>query len=406
MQMTLMLAFGIIVTLQAFGDILSARTNGKLPSIFVAALLFLFGFWTVIPTEIITKVGGQEVRTTLTAVCGISGPLFGLLLTLLVTNMGSLMSIKELSQQWRTIFIGLAGIAGVMVFAYFVSGALFGKEYGLVVAPPLAGGLAAMHIMSSAASEIGRNDLAIIAALVFSIQGLLGYPIMTYSLRWQSKHVLAGYRDGKIELRDNNHDEEQSHRFKVIPPLPPKYQTPTVLIAKVAVVAWLSELLSRATGGVIHTYVMCLLLGIVATEIGFLDKKVFSKADTMGLLMVLLMGFVFGGLASATPEKLMEVALPLAGTMLIGIAGIVAFGIIAGKLFGETWMMSTAIVINCLCGFPPNYILTVEAARNMAASEKEYNVLMQEMLPKVLVGGFVTVTISSVVVANFFAKLL
>ncbi len=122
--------------------------------------------------------------------------------------------------------------------------------------------------------------------------------------------------------------------------------------------------------------------------------------------MVLLMGFVFGGLASATPAKLMEVAVPLLGTIAIGITGMLVFGIIVGKLFGETWMMSIAIVINCLCGFPPNYILTEEASRSTSSNEDEYNILMQEMLPKVLVGGFATVTVSSVLVANIFSQLL
>lgn len=406
MIITTVFAFAIIVVLQAFGDVVSAKTKGKLPSIFVTAVLFLIGFWTVIPTEIITNVGGERVTTTLLALSGISAPLFGLLLTLLVTNMGSLMSIKELLQQWKTVVIGLSGILGVMIFAYFVSGLIFGREYGLVVAPPLAGGLAAMDIMVTAANEIGRNDLAIISALVFSIQGLLGYPIMTFALRKQSSFILNEYGSGRIKLKKIEDTDKEVSKLKFIPDFPAKYQTPTIMIAKVAVVSVLAETVSRATGGIIHTYVMCLILGILASEIGFLEKKILGKSETMGLLMVLLMGFVFGGLASATPEKLMEVAVPLVGTIVIGITGMLVFGIIVGKLFGETWMMSVAITINCLCGFPPNYILTDEASKSTSSNDDEYNILMQEMLPKVLVGGFATVTVSSVLVANIFSKLL
>lgn len=366
----------------------------------------MVGFWTVIPTEIIKNVGGENVTTTLLALSGISGPLFGLLLTLLVTNMGSLMSIKELGQQWKTIIIGLSGIVGVMIFAYFISGFIFGREYGLVIAPPLSGGLAAMDIMVTAANEIGRTDLAIISALVFSIQGLLGYPIMTFALRKQSSFVLKEYNAGKVKLKKVDKATETVSKLKFIPDFPAKYQTPAIMIAKVAAVSVLAEVVSRATGGIIHTYVMCLILGILASEIGFLEKKILGRSETMGLLMVLLMGFVFGGLASATPAKLIEVAVPLLGTIVIGISGMLMFGIIVGKLFGETWMMSTAIVINCLCGFPPNYILTEEASRSTSSNEDEYNILMQEMLPKVLVGGFATVTVSSVLVANIFSKLL
>lgn len=407
MQMTVVLAFGIIVVLQAFGDIISERTGGRLPSIFVSALLFLIGFWTILPTEIVQNVGGEEIKKTLLEISGISAPLFGIFLTLLVTHMGSLMSIKELAQQWKTIIIGVAGIVGVMVFAYFVSGAIFGKEYGLVAAPPLAGGLAAMDIMVSAANEVGREDLALVSTLVFSLQGLLGYPIMNFALRKESKAILDKYGKGEISLKDTNNESTKSkNRFKIIPPLPKKYQTSTVLIAKVAFVSWLAESLANVTGGVIHTYVMCLILGIVAAEIGFLEKEILSKSETMGLMMVMIMGFVFGGLASATPDKLLEVAAPLLGTMVIGVLGLIILGIIVGKFFGETWMMSTAIVINCLSGFPPNYIITKGAAESMSSNEEEYNVLMQEMLPKVLVGGFVTVTVASVLVANLFAAQL
>ena len=406
MIITTVFAFAIIVALQAFGDVVSAKTNGKFPSIFVTAILFLVGFWTVIPTEIIKNVGGENVTTTLLALSGISGPLFGLLLTLLVTNMGSLMSIKELGQQWKTIIIGLSGIVGVMIFAYFISGFIFGREYGLVIAPPLSGGLAAMDIMVTAANEIGRTDLAIISALVFSIQGLLGYPIMTFALRKQSSFVLKEYNAGKVKLKNVDKATETVSKLKFIPDFPAKYQTPAIMIAKVAAVSVLAEVVSRATGGIIHTYVMCLILGILASEIGFLEKKILGRSETMGLLMILLMGFVFGGLASATPAKLIEVAVPLLGTIVIGISGMLMFGIIVGKLFGETWMMSIAIVINCLCGFPPNYILTEEASKSTSSNEDEYNILMQEMLPKVLVGGFATVTVSSVLVANIFSKLL
>ena len=40
---TTVFAFAIIAVLQAFGDVVSAKTNGKLPSIFVTAILFLIG---------------------------------------------------------------------------------------------------------------------------------------------------------------------------------------------------------------------------------------------------------------------------------------------------------------------------------------------------------------------------
>jgi hypothetical protein len=54
----------------------------------------------------------------------------------------------------------------------------------------------------------------------------------------------------------------------------------------------------------------------------------------------------------------------------------------------------------------PNYILTIEAIKSVAGNEEEYNYTLNEMLPKMLVGGFVTVTITSVIIAGYFVKLL
>jgi hypothetical protein len=119
------------------------------------------------------------------------------------------------------------------------------------------------------------------------------------------------------------------------------------------------------------------------------------------------MGFVFGGLATATPDVLLGVFAPLTVLFGLGTAALVAVGIGVGKLFfKESWAMSGAIVLNCLCGFPPNYVLTNEASKSMSSNQQEYEVLMQEMLPKVLVGGFATVTVTSVIIADIFTRFI
>jgi len=405
MQMTVILAFAIIVVLQGLGDIISAKTNGKIPSIFISCILFLIGFWTFIPTQIETASGAL---ISLTEMSGISGALFNLLLALLVTNMGTLMSIKELLQQWKTIVIGVVGIGGALIFGLVVGNLFFSSEYGIVIIPSLVGGLAAVNIMREAALEMGFDQLATIAILVFSLQGIVGYPLMNFVLRRQAKSVLKDFKEGKVTLLSVEAKDAAAKPspLKFIPDLPAKLQTPPVLIGKLALVAWLAETVSGWTDGTVHTLVLALVFGIIATEIGFLEKQLLVKTQTMGLLMILLMGFVFGGLATATPQQISDVFLPLVTLFTVGTIGLVLFGIVIGKFFGESWAMSTAIVLNCLCGFPPNYVLTVEASKSMSSNEDEYNILMQEMLPKVLVGGFATVTVLSVIIANLFVGFL
>ena len=79
---------------------------------------------------------------------------------------------------------------------------------------------------------------------------------------------------------------------------------------------------------------------------------------------------------------------------------------LVSRMVGDTKEMGFAIALTALYGFPPNYILTMEAVQAVAENEEEKQFLTDEMLPKMLVGGFTTVTIVSVVLAGIFARYL
>lgn len=68
--------------------------------------------------------------------------------------------------------------------------------------------------------------------------------------------------------------------------------------------------------------------------------------------------------------------------------------------------MAFSVALTALYGFPPNYILTDEASKALAETPEEKEFLIDQMLPKMLVGGFTTVTIASVIIAGVFIKFL
>jgi len=68
--------------------------------------------------------------------------------------------------------------------------------------------------------------------------------------------------------------------------------------------------------------------------------------------------------------------------------------------------MAFAVALTALYGFPPNYILTEEGAKAIAENQEEKDFLMDQMLPQMLVGGFTTVTITSVIIAGIFVNFL
>ena len=74
---------------------------------------------------------------------------------LLIVNMGTLLSVKELIAQWKTIVISLSGILGIIVILFGIGSLIFDMHTVIVAIPPLVGGLVSALIMSEGAAEAG-----------------------------------------------------------------------------------------------------------------------------------------------------------------------------------------------------------------------------------------------------------
>lgn len=96
-------------------------------------------------------------------------------------------------------------------------------------------------------------------------------------------------------------------------------------------------------------------------------------------------------------------ALPLALAFAFGLVGIVVFSAGVGKLLGYSAPMSVAIGLTSLYGFPGTLILSQEAARGAGETPEETAAVEAYILPKMIVAGFSTVTITSVVVTSVIA---
>ncbi|MGL5694408.1 MAG: hypothetical protein ACRCXA_10035, partial [Peptostreptococcaceae bacterium] len=307
--------------------------------------------------------------------------------------------------------IGLAGTAGICIGAIAIGNMVFGWDTVVVATPPLTGGLVASIMMSDAASAKGLTDLAVLAVLMYVVQGFAGYPITALLLKKEGKKLLYQFRNGEVKVSQKSEVKEEKSKLKILPDIPVKYDGTYMTLLRTVLVAWLgcqfALFVNKLCGGeVLSKYIACLIFGAIAAEVGIVDRKPLIKAGAFGLLMTSLMAFIFAGLAKATPQMLAEMAIPLVGMIIFGVVGMGIFSIIAGKVLGVSKEMSFAIALTSLYGFPPNYILTEEAVKALAETEEENEYLMGEMLPQMIVGGFTTVTVASIVVAGIFVNLL
>ena len=396
--MTAILALVIVLAAMSLGDIVSIKTKAWIPSVFVTAIVFLFGFWWLFPKDVIS-----------TATLGM--PVAGLGMYLLVTHMGTLMNIKELISQWRTVVISIAGICGIMALLLTVGLIFFDKQTAIAGGPPLSGGIVAAIIIKEAATALGNDKLAILAILIYVVQGFVGYPLTSILLKKEGNRLLKDLKNNKENVVEKIVSKE-SERKTLIPNLPEKYNTIYVVLLKLAFVAYLADCFTKFVNNtifqntVLSPFVTCLIFGIIAAELGLVDRQSLNKANSFGWMITVLMAFIYEGLNKATPEMLLEVLLPLVEIIIIGVAGLLIFAFIIGKILKESPYMSLCIALNALYGFPPNFILTNEVIKSLTNDNDESEYLTNKILPKMLIGGFTSVTIASVLIAGIFSKFL
>lgn len=390
MESLLSLSFVLIV--YSIGDYISQKTKSIVSMMFTASALFLVGFWLGVPETLFEDA----------QLMGIGSLLIGLL----ITHMGTLLNFEDLKVQWKTVLIGLSAVVGIGVFLFAAGTPILGKEYAVAAAPPISGGVVAAIIMGEVATAKGFNDIAVFATILVVVQGFFGYPIASYFLNKEAKLILKRKNEFTQEnLTTSNSKGQAVSRKKIIPPLPKELQTSFVLLAKLSLTALLSFKLAELTNNIIHPYVMCLLVGIVACEIGFLKRDILTQSNSSGLAMVGLMAVIFSSLAKATPDMILSLLFPIVASLTLGTIGIIIFSAIVGKLLGISPSMSIAIGSSALFGFPGTYIISNEVATANAKNEEEKQMILAEILPKMLVAGFITVTIASVILAGVMAKM-
>lgn len=392
--MNSLVAITIIFCIYAIGDMIAVRTKSIVSMLFTASVFFLVAFWLGMPITIFQ----DSVLLQIGAI----------MIGFLLVHMGTMLNLKQLKQQWKTVLICIAAIIGIAIALFVIVTPLLGIETALVGAPPLSGGVIAAIQMSEAANTIGRSDLALLASLLVVVQGFAGYPIASWALKKEVKSFKEKHKNNEINLLTQ---EESPSRFKIFPAMPEKFQSHNVYLAKVALVTLLASFLAQGLTSLlgfqlIDANIMSLLMGVLFSEIGFLEKNILVKANAYGLAMPALIVVILSNLSSATPDVFMDILPALLITIIFGTIGNIIFSLLVGRLLKVSPWMSIALGITALFGFPGTAILPEEVANSNFSDKEERQLFLDSVSPKMLVGGFITVSIGSVILAGFLAPLL
>ena len=394
-----MSAFVACLVVVLLGEWLSKLTKGWIPSVFISAVILLLCFWTFLPKTVVAHAKILQLGSTVA-------------IFLLIAHMGTLFSLKRLLEQWKTVIICLAGLLGMCSLAWFVCPLLMDKTLVITGLPPLAGGIVATTMMQKAAQDAGLPVAAVFAISMYCIQGFAGYPLTAICLKREAQKLLKEAREGHPEggaVVDSRRVMAEAmalpeNEKRGILAVPESWNTPFFVLLKLALVGWLALVIGILTG--VSGAIWALVLGVIFCRLGFLEPDVLSKTGSKDLLFFALIMFVYSGLADCTPALLFDLIGPMLILLVIGLCGMGIMAFIVGRILKISPWLGYANCLTALYGFPFDAIMTEKICHDEGANKEEVDYLMSRLFPSMIVGGFVTVTITSVVLAGIFVKFL
>lgn len=389
------LSFTFVLVTLGIADIIADKTKSIISSMFTCSVIFIVGFWLGVPQTLF----GDSALLNIGA----------MLITSLLVHMGTLISVDSLKAQWKTVLVATGAVVGIGLLMLTIGQFLMGRNEALVAAPVISGGVIAALKMQEAMTLSGApnaESLAVFATVLMVMEGFVGYPIASFMLNKEAKRVKKEIKEGTYVVDVTEVDSTNKKLFPKV-----ESDSQNFYLAKVALVAllatFLADQLARLAGfNIIDKNIMSLLLGILFHELGFLDSGILKKGGADGLALAALMTVVFNSLSNATPSLLLEILPIIMIAQVIGVIGYSLVSLIVGKFLGISPWMSIAIGSTANYGFPGTYVISNEVANAVGDNPDERKQILDAILPKMLVAGFITVSIASVFLASLVAAFI
>ncbi|WP_166826508.1 hypothetical protein [Brevibacterium limosum] len=385
-------AAAIVLAFIALGELVSIWSKARVPSLLVAMLgIFVFAKLGVVPETVI------DDSLLLQA--------YSFLVAPLLFHMGSLIPLRVMLKQWRSVIIAVSGMLVAVLLILAIVAPLFGFETFVAGSGPLAGGIVATSLTTEGLTATGAaSSIVVLPALVLMLQSLPSMPLTNYLLR---RYATKLRDSGELhELARAHHEEEEAAAQKKKLVTLPGFLVDNQLfmLFLILVGGSLATLLAVPTH--IPSSILALILGILATAIGLSPDKAMERSNSFGIAMAGVIAIVMAPLVTASVQDVINAFVPTITILVVGGSGIVIGGFVATKLLRWKSGLGMSVALTAMYGFPADYLLTNEVARSIARNDDEKEALLNVMLPPMLVGGFTSVSAGSVVIASVLVSLL
>lgn len=390
--MTPIFAATIILAFIALGELMSLWSKARIPALLIAMLgTFIAVQLKIIPNTIIDDSFFPQI--------------YAILVAPLLFHMGSLIPLKTMLAQWRSVVISIAGMIVAVGVIAAVVGPIFGFQYVVAGAGPLAGGIVSTGLTTDGLKAANVDSaIVVLPALVLMLQSLPSMPLTNLLLR---KFAITLRDSGDLEelARKQKKVEKENGSGKKLVTLPDMLVDNELFVLFLILVGGsLATLLAMPTH--IPSSIIALVLGVASTAIGLTPERSMEKSSSFGIAMASVVAIVMAPLVAASLSDVLAALLPVAVILAVGAVGIMIGGAIATKLLKWKTTLGMSVALTAMYGFPADYLLTNEVVRSVGRTDEEREALSEAMLPPMLVGGFTSVSAGSVVIASVLVSFL
>ncbi len=208
----------------------------------------------------------------------------------------------------------------------------------------------------------------------------------------------------KEDVKNEEKSLEKTNVKKETGLIPEKFQTNLVLLFLLFAGAALATTLGTLTG--ISYSLWALAIGMIGTFAGIFRNKLMERANAFSVGIAGLIIIVMNAMNDTTISMFLDYLPTVALIIIVGTAGLVVGGFIGAKLFKWDPFKGISIALTALYGFPGDYLISQEVSRSVGRNKEEEEAIFNEILSPMLIGGFTSVTVGSVIIATILMNTL
>ena len=340
-------SFLVFLSIVFIAETLATQLKQYIPMPLLFGALFAAGFALgILPTDMLLSSNMVSVGT--------------IAFNVLIIHSGTMINIRNLSRSKTETWISNLSALIMTAVLIPVLWLLVGRELALLSPGSVIGGGASCAIGSKWISD-KIPDISFYPWIIFMFQGLFSVPIVNWALK---KEVLRlSHQLPEIHISGKTDTPDRGN--KLVDHIGQDYKTTAWYLGTIMVLAVLNNILQNTMlkGFGINPNITALFLGMLAGNLGLIDRAPLFQSDTYGLLILSLMSLMANNLAHTPLQVLFSLAGPALLALFIGSLILTLCGYFLGKQMGIGPYAGVVLTMNSVMGFPVNRFLATQAAR-------------------------------------------